>query len=123
MSPPGSISVRARFRAVPGVLVDGQPTELRVDASGALVVSTGGGGVVIVQFGVPTSFDTGGVLAASGVIRATPGTLLDVNGFNQPGAVRFFQLFDSAVVPADCAVPVVLPIRVPANTHFSISFA
>lgn len=122
-APPGSISVRARFRAVPGVLADGQPTELRVDSSGALVTTgAGGGGVVIVQFSVPSSFNTTGAGATSGVIRATPGTLLDVNGVSVVGALRFFQLFNLVAVPANGTVPLFV-VRVPAVTNFSVSFA
>lgn len=124
MGPPSIVRVQAPFVAVPGVLVDGQETRLRVDATGALVTSLGGGGVVVaaVTFVPPSSFNTGGTPAASGVIRATPGTLLDVNGTHLGAAVAFFQLFNTVAVPANGTVPIV-QIRVPTLQNFSISFA
>jgi hypothetical protein len=115
--------ILAIFRAAPGVLADGQQTQLRCDATGALITTGGGGGGGAVTFTPPSSFDTGGTLAASGVIRAAAGTLLDVNGFNDSDDVRFFQLYDRAAVPVDGAVPATVVIRVPAHSNFSISFA
>lgn len=124
MDNPGDTSILARFVAAPGVLVDGQRTRLRVDNTGALVITGGGGGAGLpVVYAPPLSFDTGGVLATSGIIRATPGTLLDVNGFNNSGAIRYFMLFNTVAVPADATVADVVPIQVPPGSHFSLTFA
>ena len=108
--------VRVVFRDAPGVLVDGQETDLRSTSDGALVVSAGAPSV-------PTSFDTGGTAAQSGVIKASPGVLLDVNGHNDLGAVRYFLLFDAIAVPGAGAVADVTPIRITSRANFSISFA
>ena len=115
--------IKAIFRSAPGVLADGQQTQLRCDATGALITTGGGGGGGSVTFTPPLSFDTGGTLADEGVIRAAAGTLLDVNGYNDSDSVRFFQLFNTIAVPADGAAPATVVIRVPANSNFSISFA
>ncbi|KKN11800.1 hypothetical protein LCGC14_1022840 [marine sediment metagenome] len=124
MSDDVELSILAPFRAAPGVLIDGQKTLLRVNASGALVVvGGGGGGVVVVVAAPPLSFDTGGTLADSDVIRASPGTLLDINGFNNSANTRFFMMFNTVAVPADTAVPVTIVIRVQRMSLFSVSFA
>jgi hypothetical protein len=114
--------IRARYRAVPGVLVDGQETELRVDSSGALV-TTGAGGGGAVTFTPPSSSDTGGTLDDEDTIVAAPATLLDVNGYNDSSDVRYFQLFDAVAPPADTSIPVTTVVRVPGKSNFSISFA
>ena len=119
----GETSILAPFRAAPGVLTDGQKTLLRVDASGALVVVGGGDGGLPMVFQPPLSFDTGGVLADSGIIRATPGTLLDINGFNNDAAIRFFMLFNTVVVPVDFKEPVTIAIQVAPGSHFRLTFA
>lgn len=116
--------IKAIFRAVPGVLVDGQETGLRCNNTGALVTTGGGaGGVTIVVFEPPLSFDTGSTVAASGVIRVAPGTLLDINGFNNSAAVRFFMLFDAVAVPGNGTAAVTVVIRVPPTSNFSITLA
>ena len=116
--------IKAIFRAAPGVLADGQETQLRCDATGALVTSGGGGGGGgAVTFTPPLSFDTGGTFAASGIIRATPGTLLDINGYNNSASTRYFQLYNLAAVPADTAVPATTVVAVPPNSKFSLTFA
>lgn len=119
----------AKYVAAPGVLADGQGTEVRCTSDGALVVAGGGaGGVVLVEFSPPSSYESiteapAGTLKNSGVIQAAPGTLLDVNGYNGAGETRYFQLFDEVAVPADTTVPDSIPIEIPALTHFSLTFA
>ncbi len=61
-------------------------------------------------------------LATSGIIKATPAVFLEVNGVNASGSPRYFQIYDSATVPADTAVPFCVPVLVPANSSFSMSF-
>ncbi len=124
MSDDAELSILGVFRLVPGVLLDGQKTLLRVDTSGALVVTGGGGGgAIVVVSSVPLSFDTGGVLGDEDVIRADPGTLLDINGFNNAAGIRFFMLFNAIASPANGAAPAVLPIQVPPMSHFSLVLA
>lgn len=67
------------------------------------------------------NLDTQG-LATSGVIKAFPGTIFEIIGTNNSGSTRYFQLFDSATVPADTALPTVAPIAIPAGLSFSIKF-
>ncbi len=53
----------------------------------------------------------------SKIIKAAPGTLLQLSGYNSGGA-QFIQLHDSATLPADTAVPKRL-ISVAATSTFS----
>ncbi len=115
--------VKLIFRAAPGVLLDGQETQMRCDATGALVTTGGGGGGGAVTFDPPLTFDTGGTLAASGVARVTAGTMLDINVYNGSASPVFVQLFDAAAVPADGAVPVTTVLNIPAGGNGSLSFA
>ena len=52
---------------------------------------------------------------ASRVLKATPGTF----GYNSKATAQFIQLFDSATVPADTAVPVAT-FTVPGVSNFSL---
>jgi hypothetical protein len=45
------------------------------------------------------------VVAASGVVKATPGTVYGFTVMNSNGATRYFQLYNLAAVPSDAAVP------------------
>ncbi len=118
------IRIQGRFQAIPQTLSDGEDGPVQVDNTGRLVTTSTPGGVTLVAFDPPLSFNSiGGGLATSGVIRASPGTLLDVNGYNASGETRFFQLFNTVAVPPDTTVPATIPIEVAAGTHFSITFA
>lgn len=59
-------------------------------------------------------------LAVSGVIKASACVFFEVLGYNNSGSTRYFQLFDSATVPADTAVPMCAPIGIPAFSAFSM---
>ncbi len=59
-------------------------------------------------------------LEAGRVLKASPGVLYGLSGLNT-GAAAFVQLFDSATVPADSAVPVEV-IAVGAGASFNIDF-
>lgn len=52
------------------------------------------------------------------VIKASPGTLISISGFNN-GPSQFIQLHNSATNPANGAVPVKI-VAVPAQSNFSI---
>lgn len=56
---------------------------------------------------------------ASHILKATPATLFWVSGYNSKGTAQFIQLFDSATLPADTAVPL-LTITVAASSNFTI---
>ncbi len=58
---------------------------------------------------------------ASQVVKATPGNLYGVSGYNSKASAQFIQLHDAASLPADTAVPVTV-ISVPASSNFSIDF-
>lgn len=86
-----------------------------VDSTGAIILSAAGGGTE------PASYDSA-IDAASGIILAAPCTILELHGYNSAGADRYFQLFNAVAVPADGATPAMMPVRVPAGEHFSLTF-
>jgi len=55
---------------------------------------------------------------ASHVLKASPGILISLAGYNA-GADQFIQIFNSATVPADTAVPKYSQF-VPANSNFTL---
>ena len=58
--------------------------------------------------------------AASGVIKATPGRLYKLWGYNS-GPAQFFQLCDAASVPANATVPkVTFAIAAASNFEFDL---
>ena len=60
------------------------------------------------------SSDVSAAAEASSVTKATPGRVYSIDFMNGNAAPRYFQLFNSATVPADTAVPV-LSVYVPAG--------
>jgi hypothetical protein len=64
-----------------------------------------------------------GALAASLVIKATPGNLYNLNVYNDKAAAQYIQLHDAAALPADTAVPVFtfsVPTKGTVNIPLSI---
>ena len=120
-----SVTIRGKHQAAPNTLSDGEESPVLVDDTGRLEVTTASGGVVVVSFDPPSSYNsiTTGTLLDSDVVNAAPGTILDVNGFNASAGVRFFQLFDAVAVPGNGTTPDTIPIQIPAGVHFSITFA
>ena len=57
--------------------------------------------------------------AASGAIKASQGVLFSIFGYNSKASAQFIQIFDSATVPADTAVPIIT-FTVPASSNFAI---
>jgi hypothetical protein len=62
---------------------------------------------------------TTSALAASLVIKASPGTLYGLQGYST--TAQFLHLYDATTLPADTAVPVVV-IPITAGTPFSVDF-
>lgn len=56
---------------------------------------------------------------ASRVLKASAGTLISLVGYNSRTSAQFIQLFNSATVPADTAVPD-YTFTVPASSNFSL---
>lgn len=63
----------------------------------------------------------GGALVASRVISTTPIKLFSLIVLNT-GAAQYIQLFESATVPADSAVPELPAVRVGASTTTQFDF-
>jgi hypothetical protein len=59
--------------------------------------------------------------AASLIIKASAGTLYTLNGYNSKTSGQFIQLYNSATLPANAAVPVVV-FYVPASSNFSFDW-
>lgn len=81
-----------------------------VDSTGAELAA------LPVGFTAPTN-STSTALEASRIIKATAGTLFVVSGFNNSASDQFIQLFDSATVPLNTAVPKIV-IRAIAGEPF-----
>lgn len=56
---------------------------------------------------------------ASHVLKASAGTLLSLIGYNSKASAQFIQIYNSATVPADTAIPI-YTFTVPATSNFSI---
>lgn len=56
---------------------------------------------------------------SSKVLKAAAGSLISLVGYNSKTNAQFIQLFDSATVPADGAIPI-LTFTVPAQSNFSL---
>jgi len=56
---------------------------------------------------------------ASKVLKATPGTLLSLTGYNSKGSAQFIQVHDAAALPADAAVPA-YTFTVAASSNFAL---
>ena len=67
------------------------------------------------------SNSTATAYVASQVVKATPGTVYGLSGYNSKASAQFIQLHNAASLPADTAVPDVV-ITVPATSNFSIDF-
>jgi len=95
---------------------DGDYTPLQVDAVGSLrVVLPAPAAAEVILNATTTAY------AASLVVKATAGKLLGFQGYNSLATAQFIQVYDSATLPADAAVPEVV-IVVPGKSNFSISF-
>lgn len=70
-------------------------------------------------------FGQGGLLISSTayekshVLKETPGYLVSLVGYNSKASAQFIQIFNSATVPANGAVPI-YTFTVPATSNFSL---
>jgi hypothetical protein len=91
-----------------------------VDGSGNVLVGEA------VKIGAPATGNaptnaTSAALEASRIAKATPGTLYGLSGFNNKTSGQYIQIFDSATLPADTAVPIQVQ-WVPATSPYSFDF-
>lgn len=70
--------------------------------------------------GIPLN-STSNALENSRIVKAGAGLLFGLSGFNNKGSAQFIQIFDSATVPADGVVPVVV-LTVPTVANFSLDW-
>lgn len=56
-------------------------------------------------------------LEASAIIKASPGALFSITGYNSNANDQFVQIHDSAALPADTAVPAIV-FKVAAQENF-----
>jgi len=64
------------------------------------------------------NYDDSVAYEASAIVKATPGTIYRVDGYNS-GSAQFIQLHDFATLPANDAVPAMI-WAVAATTNFTI---
>lgn len=93
-----------------GVDANGAPHLLQVGAGGGLIPATGtaAGASTVNSAAYVNSFQ----------VKATSGTLFEIAGYSSNASAQFIQLFDSATLPADTAVPM-LTFAVAATSNFS----
>lgn len=93
---------------------------LWVDASGKTLTVDGSAVTQPVSYAAATNV-TSTAYETSHVLKASPGTLYGLTGYNSKSSSQFIQLHDTTTVPADTAVPKVI-ITVPPTSNFSIDF-
>ncbi len=71
--------------------------------------------------GVTRDYDSGAA-QTSGVIKTSPGRLYNLWGFSNKASSQYIQVFNTAAVPADTAVPAMPPLYVAATSAFFYDF-
>lgn len=59
---------------------------------------------------------------ASRVVKAGPGKVFTLNGYNSKASAQFIQLFNASSLPADTAIPVIT-LTAATVANFSLSFS
>lgn len=85
-----------------------------------VAATAGGGGGGVVSFAAATNA-TSTALEASRIVKASAGTLWSLTVFNNSASAQYYQLFDSATLPANGAVPIE-PMKVSAGSSGSWVF-
>lgn len=73
----------------------------------------------MLPYGLTQDYDSG-ALAASGIIRATPGRLHQIVIVNTKNAQQYLQLFNTTTVPANGVAPNFPPILLQPNNLMTI---
>ena len=100
----------------------GNSVEIRDGASGnRATVGSDGSIKVSVSSTTAPSNATSTALEKSRVIKATPGTLYGLSGFNSAAYAQYIQLHNATSLPADTAVPV-MTFQVQAGQPFQLDY-
>jgi len=67
------------------------------------------------------NYDDSVAYETSAIVKATPGTIYSVIGYNSKTSAQFIQLHDSATLPANDAVPKMI-WTVAASSNFFLDF-
>lgn len=74
----------------------------------------------LIALNTPPTLSTSGALAASKIVKASPGTLFALWGYNSGGA-QYLQVHNTTTLPADAAVPVItLYMAATSNFYFDV---
>lgn len=69
----------------------------------------------------PANNATNVAYATSLVVKATPGVLYGLTGYNSKTSAQFVQVHDAVALPAESSVPVIT-FTVPASSNFALDF-
>ena len=103
---------------------------LKVDASGVTVPISDNSGSLTVDnagtFAVQPAYTASTnasvtAYATNLVVKASAGTVYGLTGYNAKTSAQFIQIHNTATLPSDTAVPVVMFVA-PASSNFSIDF-
>ena len=120
MAPPTNIQSVAGTAA--GLLkVDASGVTVPIsDNSGSLTVDNAGTFAVQPAYTASTNASVT-AYATNLVVKASAGTVYGLTGYNAKTSAQFIQIHNTATLPSDTAVPVVMFVA-PASSNFSIDF-
>lgn len=94
---------------------------IALPASGGAVAGGTATNPLVVSPGTPVAIGSAAYVASL-IIKASAGKLYSLNGYNSKTSAQFIQVHNSATLPADTAVPL-LVFTVPASSNFSLDFS
>lgn len=109
----GVFVLGVRRDAVTSGAADGDYVSLNIDANGHLYVIPAIGALAGASIVSSSAYE------ASKVIKNAAGTLLSLVGYNSKASAQWIQVFNSATVPADTAVPI-YSFLVQATSNFAL---